>query len=368
VGVWCVLCGGRGTADAILNVVLFLPLGIDAGIRRRGGGAALVTGVGLSVLIELVQQLLPGRYPTLGDVLWNGLGAWAGWGAWTLLRVSVARSVWPARALAVAVGVWTLGAGMLLRPHWTEDDWWGQWTPELGHLAEYDGRVIEARLGQVELPGRRLPSGSDWRGMMYGDFELRTVVEKGTGPPSLAPIVSVYDGHQREQFILGAVGEDLVWRERNWASVLRFDRPDLRSPGALGGVAVGVPVELGVRRVGDSRCLLVDAAQFCADGYPTGRSWSTLLYFGAPSEGRLRALDLAWLFLLLAPIGLLAPTARERGMTGGGALLFMVGAASVTPLATIGPVELAVAVSGLLAGGLVRAWTERAGSGGEAGG
>ena len=80
--------------DFLLNLLLFLPFGVFAttpgtagttgiGTRRRLAARAAVAGALLSVAIEVVQGLLPGRYPSLADIAANGLGAWLG--AWLIL-------------------------------------------------------------------------------------------------------------------------------------------------------------------------------------------------------------------------------------------------------------------------------------------
>jgi VanZ family protein len=80
---WAVLEPGW-SADLLLNVVLFLPLGF---LGRRipglaGGRAArwLVLGGGCSLVIEAMQLFLAGRYPTATDVVANAAGA--ALGAW----------------------------------------------------------------------------------------------------------------------------------------------------------------------------------------------------------------------------------------------------------------------------------------------
>lgn len=69
--------------DIFFNVLLFMPLGFFAlpaerSLRRGGRFYALLVGVGLSASIELVQAAVPGRWPSLLDILANGLGAWLG--------------------------------------------------------------------------------------------------------------------------------------------------------------------------------------------------------------------------------------------------------------------------------------------------
>jgi glycopeptide antibiotics resistance protein len=73
--------------SAALNVLLFVPLGIVLGWFGRPW--LLLGAVAVSVTIELVQFVLPGRNPLLSDVVTNALGACLGYlavVAWHRLR------------------------------------------------------------------------------------------------------------------------------------------------------------------------------------------------------------------------------------------------------------------------------------------
>lgn len=71
----CVLCGERGVVDLVLNIVLFLPIGVALG--RLGVRPLMAVGLALvfSGGIELLQHVIPGRAPTWRDVVMNGIGA-----------------------------------------------------------------------------------------------------------------------------------------------------------------------------------------------------------------------------------------------------------------------------------------------------
>ena len=71
----CLVCGSRGSADFLLNIALFMPLG--AALARQGRPAARVAWYAalLSTAIELSQFFIPGRDPSVGDVLANTSGA-----------------------------------------------------------------------------------------------------------------------------------------------------------------------------------------------------------------------------------------------------------------------------------------------------
>src|ERR1700716_4152161 len=72
---FCLVCGSFGTVDAMLNIVLFVPLGIGLGLTGVPGKRALLAICALSALIETAQFfVMSGRDSTLGDVLTNTAG------------------------------------------------------------------------------------------------------------------------------------------------------------------------------------------------------------------------------------------------------------------------------------------------------
>ena len=355
VSTYCLVCGGRGASDAILNVVLFLPLGLLA--RGRSLARMVALGALLSAGIEGVQLLLPGRYPTLGDVVWNASGAGLGQLLRRHARAWLTPPAWAGSAAAAALGLGLLAGGWLLGPSWPRERYWGQWTAELGSMPQYRGTLLEASLGPLDVPPGRFPDGGDPRSILSGPFELRGLVVKGPPPPSLSPIVSIYDGVQREVVLLGADGEDLVWRERTRAAVARLDQPDLRLPGALAGVRVGDTVRLAVSRDGGERCLAAGERLRCGLGFTPGRTWSLLLWLDAAPERAWRVLDALWLALLLGPTGFLTRRGRRWGdvaLAGAGLAL----AVGVTRLVAPPPLELLGALAGLGAGAWLRARLE----------
>lgn len=63
--------------EFLANIALFVPLGLLllAAFPRANAWVVLLIGYSASATIELVQTLLPSRYPTLSDVIANALGA-----------------------------------------------------------------------------------------------------------------------------------------------------------------------------------------------------------------------------------------------------------------------------------------------------
>lgn len=351
----CLFCGSRGTADAILNLVFFMPLGFLLAPRHTLGRVALV-GFALSGGIELAQELLPGRYPTLGDLVWNGSGALLGAGIARLLARELGVNPVPSpRVTLVALALPLLylsGAGALLVPVATDAQYFGQWTADLDFMPVYEGEALEIESTAGPVPDGPMREGGDLR--MEGSWFLSALIEKGPPPTGPAPIASIYDSEKREIALLGAHREDLVWRERTRAAALRFDAPDRRFFDALAGYVPGDTLRIEARGRGEARCLVVDARQDCGSGVTPGRSWGLLLFLEGPSESRRRVVDVAWMATLFVLIGVLGGSlARTGALTAAGAIGVL---AAVTFSRLFPPTgaEWAGLIGGVLAGVALR--------------
>ncbi|MDH5761185.1 MAG: VanZ family protein [Gemmatimonadota bacterium] len=350
----CLICGDRGTSDAILNIWFFVPLGLVMAARGKGWRYSWVIGTLLSTGIETAQLVLPGRYPTLGDVVWNGLGA--ALGAALFRGVAAHRRRGPAasprsgRAAAVGVGLSLALAGWLLGPSPTHRAYWGQWTPDLGFMPRYEGRLLEATFGGTPFPRGRFPPHTDGAATLRGPWVLRTVLVKGPPPPSVSPVASIYDADQDEILVLGVDGDDIVLRERTRAKAFRMDHPDLRTPGGLASIPVGDPVTLGVRRDGDDRCISVDEQESCGKGFTPGRTWGLLLYVESLPEWARRVVDAGWLLMLFAPLGLLAPLPRHVLGNAGIAVVTAMSGVMATRMTAPTMVEIGGSLAGLAVG------------------
>jgi glycopeptide antibiotics resistance protein len=71
--------------EVIGNVLLFTPLGVVLYLRHVTVRRTLCVALALSISVELVQLLLPGRTTAVDDVLCNAAGAALGWlAAWRM--------------------------------------------------------------------------------------------------------------------------------------------------------------------------------------------------------------------------------------------------------------------------------------------
>lgn len=117
---YCIGCGSRWLADAILNCWMFVPLGLVAGWRARSPFMVAIGCLCFSIGIELAQTLVPGRDPGLSDVVSNSGGAIVGVlvarrrAAW--IRPTDRAAAFFAAAGALVFGVVILATAVLLSP------------------------------------------------------------------------------------------------------------------------------------------------------------------------------------------------------------------------------------------------------------
>jgi hypothetical protein len=365
----CLLCGARGGADAIRNTILFIPIGVTALLWSRRVFKALLLAVLLSASVEIAQLLIPGRHATLGDLLFNSLGAGIGIGAisgvgfWLRPAPRVARLfALGATALALLTIVLT---GYLLQPQFPQSTYFGQRTPDLGHLEWYRGRVLEFTIGSETIAGgRRVVDSGETRGRLEVGATLRTVALAGPRTERLSSLVSIYDDQHREVVLLGPDRDDLVYRYRTRSISWRLDQPDLRLRGALAGVSSGDTLWAAVARDGDRYCVTVNQVRSCNLGFTAGDGWSLIYHSDRVPNWLGGILAVIWLGALALPGAFWAP---GRGLAALNSAFLFSGLAlipMVTHFLPTPPVEFVALGLGILAGLYLRSCVDSAARGG----
>lgn len=364
----CLLCGEVGTVDVILNVLLFVPLGLGLGLAGFSWRRALALGAALSFGIELLQmKVVAGRDASLGDLLTNTLGA--GLGAWLvmirphLLRPSRLTSRALALGWAALVGLIFGGTGLVLRPAWpTGVPWWGQWAPDLSHLAQFPGRVLAVTAAGIPLPPGRALDQRQLESALTANPELTATAVLGPATDGLAPIASIFDGRQREVVLLGQDGGDLVWRVRMWSAKLGLRNPGVRLPGALGSRA-GDTVTVTGRLPGPEFQISTARGETVRSWtlpFTSSWGWSLLLPWPYAFGPEVRFLTALWIAGLLIPLGLWSARDRRFGWALMAAtpvvLLGVIPAA--TGFAPVHWTEWLAAALGLGAGVAARRWID----------
>ncbi|HEU0076734.1 MAG TPA: VanZ family protein [Longimicrobiaceae bacterium] len=355
----CLLCGERGLADALLNVLMVVPLGIGLALGGAGLLGAALFGCVFTGGIEFLQALIPGRDASVSDLVFNTLGCVVG----AALVHSAPAWIHPppargGRFLAAGLAaplLLLLAAGLMLGPRPSRDTYAGQWTAELGHLQAYRGRVVAAYVGDLPVPSRQMPAESG---------RLRVLVSEGApirvagvaGPPvsGLAPIFSIYDDEDREILLLGTDGEDAVFQYRTLGMALRMDRPGLRLPGAFRGIPEGAPLRMGVVRRGRGYCIAVNSTSSCSVGYTVADTWGVLLALFSLEGARRGLLGLVWLAALFVPAGWWLRTRRDVLPAGAAVVAGLLLVPWAAGLLATPPAQLLAALSGVGAGALLR--------------
>ena len=307
---FCLACGAHGTSDLLLNIALFMPLGAALALRgRRSSSIAAVAGL-LSAAIELSQFYIPGRDPSLSDIVSNTLGGVLG-----ALLVRSARfwlfprtpdASWLCRGAALGAALICLSTGLLLTPSFPAWQYYGLWTPNFPELAWYRGHVLNAAIGATPIRSAPIPARDHVRDLLQSPagYELRVQALAGPPPQNLAPLFTIVDDWRREVVLVGVDRAEFVFRARLRAAAWRFDRPDVR---------VFQPVRSGdtifVRVTARNGHYSINGVE---RGFTVGNGWALLLYPEAlPFKNVLSAL---WIGALFIPAGFWLRT-RIDGVT-----------------------------------------------------
>lgn len=315
---FCLICGSFGAVNGILNVLLFLPIGVGLALSGLPWKRALLGMFALSGLIETAQFfVIPGRYSAVGDVLANTIGGALGFAiarhAITLLRPSwrtaLALSVcWSVVWLAIQA-VSAYGFSLTI----PRSEYYGQIARRLENLEQFRGRVISARIGDLAVPDTRFTDSRKARELLIGGAVFTATITPAAPTQAIAPIVRVVDATRREILLFAQNTDELVFAVRTGASALRLRPPvfhlgDLfprTSPAGSGLTAdpLSVSASYSAREVR----VRTQGRTFYERDIPISASlgWTIFLPFqwiieGTPAELGLSAI---WTACLLLPLG-----------------------------------------------------------------
>jgi hypothetical protein len=304
---FCLGCGWRWLSDGLLNIGLFVPLGVAAGWHARSFWRVLLAGALLSTLIELTQTIVPGRDPQLADIIFNTIGAACG------AIIGYRPRAWLVPSTRAAVR-FLIGAIVVI------------------------ALVIA---GTAALLAPDIPVGSSGQlatiaALAKGEARFRFNAPPVAPPITLTPLTYLYDSTYTEWLAVGRVGNDAVVRYRSRARLFGLDQPDYVAKSAFGVAAPGDSLLVDLWRESRHWCIRAGARQDCRVGPTVGRGWSVLLYPDAIGQRWGSLIDACWAAALLIPLGFWTRRQTVIVTIAGAAILFALAPAMIglvpTPL------------------------------------
>ena len=349
--------GESALAETIQNLLLFIPLGMSLVWVGVSPLRAIAIGAGLSLSVEFLQQWIPGRDPSTGDIICNTISTAIGVGlvryAPRWLFVPPRRSAWHAVVTAsLAIVVW-LGTGVLLRPFFPPPPYHDVWTPDFNYWGQYRGKVLSASLGPfplsqgaIDLPFLLLAAQP---------LQIRAVAaSKPPGRPS--PLVSLLDERDTKVMTLFVDGRALAVRYHMRAELLTLEQTDLRWRGALENIAPRDTFTVQAWRGEHGVCLNVNSERRCGFGYTAGDGWKLIFYPERFPDWLMGVVNLLWIAGWMLGVGYWGGRAGKTPLVYVAAGLSVAGLLLVPPLAGLKltpPLEWLGALGGLTAGWLV---------------
>ena len=324
----CIICGEFGVVDALLNVLLFVPIGLGLALSGARGRTAVLASLAFTILIEGLQfRIVPGRDASVGDVVMNTAGGVLGF-----LVVRYWRHVvFPTRAFASgATATWlvlwvamlSVGAFSLL-PNFPESPYYLHVGRAFGPgRPAFSGRVLSATVGREPLAEWNLPNAPRVQALL--EQEDGAPIEVVVTPPSRAQTsaeildISAEDGSGVLQF--EQERSNLVFSVRTGADVLRLRRIAYRLRDVLGPTPRMADKLILRGQFGRRRVLLsaADSVVHQRQFVPIlSDAWRLLAPFETRIERRPLELVVSALFLALAvfPAAYFAVFAARSGTT-----------------------------------------------------
>jgi hypothetical protein len=320
---WCIACGPGWGADALANILLFVPLGLGfslAGVRLRH---ALLAVALTTLTVEVLQfSLVAGRDASLADLLANFTGGTVGF----LLGRARAHIVRPRPALAAALALlwsalWLAGTAATawaLAPSLPQSPWFAHWTTPADFPAAspvHEPRVLEARVGNAPIVFGRVEYWSALRPLALdgAGITVRAVVPNGADTTN-GKIALVDDADsEKELFSFWRRGDGITFAMGTRASMLglhgpavsipRLLRPGgpdtLRITGGITGGRLHIEAQRGDTAVSRSLALTPN------------RGWTFFFPQRFVTGPLLHPLTALWIICLVLPIGYWAARARR---------------------------------------------------------
>ena len=271
---FCLTCNFRWLADWLANVAMFVPLGLAMNWKRRHFIRTTLRVAAFSISIELLQTTIPGRDPTLSDVIANSIG-----GAFGAL-------------LGRSGGMW------LTPPQRLAD--------RLLALAIVMVAITVAETEWLLAPTTNLPVGSQALNAVSALVRgSATMAFNTVSTPSSAqqPVLVVAPARQLPLLYIGRIWNDAIFQYRSRGRELRLDQPAYLVRDFFDSTANADTIRITVGREGAGWCLSRTNKRSCGIGPTVGLGWAILRYPYSLKHRWHRGLRDVWAALLFLLVG-----------------------------------------------------------------
>jgi hypothetical protein len=217
-------------------------------------------------------------------------------------------------------------------------------------MAYYDGRVLDARIGDRFVPSTALKNSDAVRANWVAGEPLVVTATASPYTSDLSTVFSIADGNERFMLLLGVDGPDLALVLGRRATEARFVEPVIRIPNALRGVRAGDTLVLQAQLAGRGVCFGRRPDVRCDLGLTAGAGWRFLVDVDSVRR-RTAILDAVWVAVLLLPVAFLLESVWMPLLV---AAAVCAAAPSVAGLRLSPPAEWAGAAAGIAAGRIAR--------------
>ena len=316
--------GNAALAELIANLILFIPLGVALTLAGVKPMRVIAAGAALSFTVEFLQQWIPGRDPSLGDIVANtnstALGVLLVVAAPLWLFVSPRRSTRQALITAIiAVLVWW-GTALLVRQTFPPLPYDVVLNPDFKWFGHYNGNVIDVRPAKT---GGRLDI---------------TAIAATEPPRRTSPLIAILDKQGAKVLMLSVDHTDLTLRYHMPALRATLEQPDLRLRGAMRGIAPGDTFTAATWHDSTDICLRLNSIQRCGLGYTVGDGWKLIYDPENWPPWQLALINTLWMAGCVIGVGFWGARGRRGGGEGAAmgrlAIAIAILGSLIVPLAT----------------------------------
>jgi VanZ like family len=358
----CLVCGESGGADVVLNLLLFIPLGVGLALLGRSWARVVALCALLSLGVETLQYAAHiGRDASLSDLLTNTASGAVGAVLVRRLDLLLAPGPLPARRLSLgAAAAWLaiLSLTAISMHPWAPAGRLRNFcTASYPTSESFSGTARTMTLNAVALScDQEVPRGEIRREIRRGQVLLETVVEAG-GSSDGREVIHLVRASGTTLLLLAQQGRTAVFQAPRMAQALKLFAPAVWLPGAFPSRPDG-PVTLTAEA--DGHHLRLSAAH---DGVrrvaeltlSPAYGWTLLFAIPMAPGAPLRIVAAIWLGALLLPAGYWAGlAARPAGAVSGLGAVVIAGLGLVPALAGFDPAHWSEWVGA--GGGVAAGW------------